>query len=71
MFFRPYQQQEDHLYAQLSDDQKYSKAKDQIEYFWSIYAPYADNTFIIQAQKQNQFKQRWWELILAAGLIKS
>lgn len=71
MFFRPYQQQEDHLYAQLRDDQKYSKAKDQIEYFWSIYAPYADNTFIIQAQKQNQFKQRWWELILAAGLIKS
>ena len=71
LFFQKSQSDEDCLYAKIRDYPKYLDVKNQIEKFWNIYGDYADDNFLIQIQKSNQFKQRWWELILGTGLIES
>jgi len=71
-FFLSKTENEDWLYSQIRDCSERAEIKKQIECFWEKYrkyAPVSEQYFLSEIQKRDQFKQRWWEMILAIGLL--
>ena len=71
-FFRNKKKDEDWLYSQIRDCSERAEIKKQIECLWEKYrkyAPVSEQHFLSEIQKKDQFKQRWWEMILAVGLL--
>lgn len=71
-FFLSKTENEDWLYSQIRDCSEREEIKKQIECFWEKYrkyAPVSEQHFLSEIQKRDQFKQHWWEMILAIGLL--
>jgi len=71
-FFLNKTKNEDRLYSQIRGYSKRAEIKKQIECFWEKYrkyAPVSEQHFLSKIQKKGQFKQHWWEMILAIGLL--
>jgi len=71
-FFQTKKKDEDCLYSQIRDCSEKAEIKKKIEIFWKKYkkyAPVSELDFLSKIQKRNQFKQFWWEMILALGLL--
>ena len=72
LFFLNKTENEDGLYAQIRDCSERAEIKKQIECLWEKYrkyAPVSEQHFLSEIQKKDQFKQRWWEMILGVGLL--
>jgi len=71
-FFQNKKKDEDWLYSQIRDCPERAEIKKEIDFFWKKYreyAPVSELHFLSEIQKREQFKQRWWEMILAIGLL--
>lgn len=68
MFFQQKAENEDMLYSRIRDYPEYCCVRDQIENLWSVYQDLAPRRFLGEAQNNNCFHQRWWEMYCGVGL---